>query len=292
MTGSGTVSGVLTGIDHLVHAVNDLEGCANAFRRLGFTLTPRGRHRDMATGNYCIMFPDDYLELMGIIEPDLPDRGLRDRMAAQGEGLDRVAFAVDEVEAAFRTLSTAGFAASGPIDLRRPLELPEGEVEPRFRLIRFDGGETPLLNGFICHHETPEITRRPEWLDHANGVTRILGLVAVAADPAALAEVWARLLGAGSLSETSNGVAMRVGPHLVEIARHDAVASLLPGLAPGDVPGIDRMLAMRLAVRDLGVTATVLGGNGIAFTEQPDDTLLVPSSATGGTVITFAAERE
>jgi len=285
-----TVSGVLRGIDHLVHAVDDLEGCADAFRRLGFTLTPRGRHRNMATGNYCIMFADDYIELMGIIDPDLPDRGLRDRMTAQGEGLDRCAFAVDDVDVAFTTLSAAGFNVNGPIDLRRPLELPEGEVEPRFRLIRFDGGETRLLNGFICYHDTPEITRRPEWLIHANGVTRILGLVAVAADPAALGADWARLLGADAIRETATGIEMQIGPHRVEIARHDAAQTALPGLSADDVPAIDRMLAMRLAVSDITATRDVLTANGVVFSEQADGSVFVPPVATGGTVITFCSE--
>lgn len=284
------VSGVLRGIDHLVHAVDDLEGCADAFRRLGFTLTPRGRHRNMATGNYCIMFADDYIELMGIIDPDLPDRGLRDRMVAQGEGLDRCAFAVDDVDAAFTTLSAAGFRVNGPIDLRRPLELPEGEVEPRFRLIRFDGNETRLLNGFICYHDTPEITRRPDWLTHANGVTRILGLVALAADPAALGAEWARLLGADAIDETATGITMQIGPHVVEIARHDTVQAVLPGLSTDDVPAIDRMLAMRLAVADIATTRDVLSGNGVVFSDQADGSIFVAPGVTGGTAVTFCSE--
>lgn len=284
------VSGVLRGIDHLVHAVDDLEGCAEAFRRLGFTLTPRGRHRNMATGNYCIMFAEDYIELMGIIDPELPDRGLRDRMTAQGEGLDRCAFAVDDVEAAFATLNAAGFRVNGPIDLRRPLELPEGEVEPRFRLIRFDGNETRLLNGFICYHDTPEITRRPGWLTHANGVTRILGLVAVAADPAALGAEWARLLGDDAIHETATGITMQIGSHAVEIARHDAVQVTLPGLSTDDVPAIDRMMAMRLAVSDIAATRGVLTGNGVVFSDQADGSVFVPPAATGGTAVIFSNE--
>ena len=286
----GTVSGVLRGIDHLVHAVEDLEDCATAFRRLGFTLTPRGRHRDMATGNYCIMFPDDYLELMGIVEPHLPDRGLRDRMAAQGQGLDRCAFAVDDVDAAFTTLAGAGFAVNGPLDLRRPLELPEGEVEPRFRLIRFDNNQTPLLNGFICFHDTPEITRRPDWLEHANGVTRVLGLVAVAGDPASYGRQWARLLGADAVQTTGKGVSMQVGPHVIDIARHDAVQTLLPDLAGDAIPAMDRMVAMRLGVRDTATTRAVLAGNGVSFVTQADGSMLVPASETGGTAVVFEPE--
>ncbi|MDF1720333.1 MAG: VOC family protein [Minwuia sp.] len=230
------VSGVLRGIDHLVHAVNDLEACASAFRKLGFTLTPRGRHRNMATGNYCIMFPDDYIELMGIVAPDKPDRGLRDRMAVQGEGLDRCAFAVADVDAAVATLSEAGFKTRGPLELRRPLELPEGEVEPRFRLIHFDGGEMPLLNGFICYHDTPEITRRPEWLTHANGVTRVVGLFGVADDATTVQPQWERILGKSAVSASQSGIHLSVGTHRIDIIHRENFSTVLPGVPASDLP--------------------------------------------------------
>ncbi len=290
MVGTTGVSGVLLGIDHLVHAVNDLESCATAFRRLGFTLTPRGRHRDMATGNYCIMFPDDYIELMGIVAPDRPDRGLRDRMAAQGEGLDRCAFAVANVDTAFKTLSEAGFRTRGPLDLRRPLELPEGEVEPRFRLIQFDGGEMPLLNGFICFHDTPEITRRPDWLSHPNGVKRIIGLFGVAECATDYQARWERVLGTGSVRTSDTGLHLTVGPHRIDIINRDRFQTVLPALPADDLPAVARMVGMVLAVDDLATTAEVLAKNAVAFMTQDDGTLLVPASETGGSVIVFCAD--
>jgi len=289
MDNGAGVSDVLLGIDHLVHAVDDLESCAAAFRKLGFTLPPRGRHRNMATGNYCIMFPDDYIELMGIVAPDKPDRGLRDRMAAQGQGLDRCAFAVADVDAAFATLSAAGFRTRGPLDLRRPLELPEGEVEPRFRLIQFDGGEMPLLNGFICYHDTPEITRRPDWLKHANGVTRIVGLFALADKAADVQPQWERVLGRSAVTTSDAGVHLTLGKHRIDLIDRGAFPTVLPELPVDDLPKVDRMVGMVLAVDDIAVTKDVLAKNGVRFIAQQDGTLLVPASETGGSVIVFMA---
>lgn len=284
------VSRVLRGIDHLVHAVDDLEGCATAFRKLGFTLTPRGRHRNMATGNYCIMFPDDYIELMGIVAPDMPDRGLRDRMTAQGEGLDRCAFAVADVDAAMTAFSEAGYKTRGPLDLRRPLELPEGEVEPRFRLIQFDGGEMPLLNGFICYHETPEITRRPDWLKHANGVSRIIGIFGVADDATRVQPQWRRTLGQGAVKTSDTGIHMTVGDHRIDIIHRAMVANVLPALPVNELPTVDRMVGMVLAVDDISATAGVLAGNGVKTLQQDDGTLLVPATETGGSVVIFRGD--
>ena len=50
------------GIDHAVVMVKDLDQAAENYRRLGFTVSPRGTHSaHMGSGNYTIMFQEDYL---------------------------------------------------------------------------------------------------------------------------------------------------------------------------------------------------------------------------------------
>ncbi|TMK28796.1 MAG: VOC family protein, partial [Alphaproteobacteria bacterium] len=60
----------IAGIDHVIIGVRDLERARMGWTRLGFTLTPRGRHLGQGTANYCIMFPRDYLELLGFVTRD------------------------------------------------------------------------------------------------------------------------------------------------------------------------------------------------------------------------------
>jgi len=55
----------LVGLDHAVIRVADLDRAAADFTRLGFTLTPRGRH-SLGTENHCMMFGFDYLELLWV----------------------------------------------------------------------------------------------------------------------------------------------------------------------------------------------------------------------------------
>ena len=153
----------IEGFDHLVVAVQDLEAARDGWARLGFTSTPRGRHRNLATGNYCIMFPDDYVELIGIVDPSMPDRGLMSRMEEGGEGFDRLAFAVRDVDATSAALNDSGIGHRGPIDLHRPLELPEGEVEPRFRLVHFEDQETTpacMASSAIMRHRRSRVANR------------------------------------------------------------------------------------------------------------------------------------
>ena len=60
----------IAGIDHVIIGVRDLERARMGWTRLGFTLTPRGRHLGQQTANYCIMFARDYLELLGFVARD------------------------------------------------------------------------------------------------------------------------------------------------------------------------------------------------------------------------------
>jgi catechol 2,3-dioxygenase-like lactoylglutathione lyase family enzyme len=50
----------ITGIDHTLVGVRDLEAARAAWSRLGFTVTPRGRHIGWGTGNYCVMLEEGY----------------------------------------------------------------------------------------------------------------------------------------------------------------------------------------------------------------------------------------
>src|SRR6188472_3287866 len=120
----------IAGIDHVIVGVSDLERARLGWSRLGFTLSPRGRHIGQGTANYCIMFPDDYVELLGIVDPnDLVQR--LDAFLAQSEGLMATAFAPDGTpEEARSALQRLQLHPSEPRPLGRRLELPEGAIEP------------------------------------------------------------------------------------------------------------------------------------------------------------------
>ena len=58
----------IANIDHPVIASADLDAARAAFERLGFTVPPRGSHIEWGTGNLCIMFPEDYIEVRGGVD--------------------------------------------------------------------------------------------------------------------------------------------------------------------------------------------------------------------------------
>src|SRR5229473_3195652 len=147
----------IAGIDHAIVAVRDLERARMGWTRLGFTLTPRGRHIGQGTANYCIMFGRDYLELLGFVERD--DYGHRlEAFLARREGAMSVAFAPErDAEATRAALVSLELHPTAPRALGRALELPAGSVTPRFSLLNLPADETPALDSFICGHLTPEL---------------------------------------------------------------------------------------------------------------------------------------
>src|SRR5258708_34450105 len=124
----------IAGIDHVIIGVRDLELARLGWSRLGFTLSPRGRHIGQGTANYCIMFPSDYLELLGIVDPhDFVQR--LDAFLVRREGAIATAFAPtgapEEVRPAPQGLQ---LHPSQPRPLARQLGRPEATVVPRLRL--------------------------------------------------------------------------------------------------------------------------------------------------------------
>jgi catechol 2,3-dioxygenase-like lactoylglutathione lyase family enzyme len=281
--------GGIAGIDHVVVGVRDLERARMAWTRLGFTLTPRGRHLGQGSANYCIMFARDYLELLGFVERDDYGERLAAFLAAR-EGPMSVAFApVGAAEEAAASLAARGLQPGEPRALGRQLELPEGTVVPRFTLVSLPAAETPALDAFICGHLTPELLRRPEWLIHPNGAIGLRAIHVVAPETAPLLPAYDRLFGLHEVTTTDAVASVRTGPHRLLFATPDDFETMHPGIdlaADFPVPGI---AALELAVRSRDATADYLAQWQIPFDELPDGRLAVPAGAANGTILFFAA---
>jgi catechol 2,3-dioxygenase-like lactoylglutathione lyase family enzyme len=183
----------ITGIDHPVAAVRDMDAARATYERLGFIVPPRGRHREWGTGNWCIQFARDYIELRGLIDPHKETHGL-DRFLEKGEGLMGVALGTVGAQSTHDQLVAAGLHPRPAKPLTRDFELPEGPITVSFVLSFLDPAETPGLGSVvICEHLTPERLRRPEWLQHPNGARRVRGLVGVASDLDGVAAAWEQL---------------------------------------------------------------------------------------------------
>jgi len=266
----------LSGIDHTLIGVLDLEAARDTWRHLGFTVTPRGRHIGWGTGNYCIMFQGDYVELLGIVDPTQFLNRLDTLLETRGEGLLGLAFAAassSDVHAAFPD------ATQPPKDLGRLLELPEGDVIPRFSLVHFNPEATPGIATFSCTHLTPEMLRRPEWLDHPNGVIGLDGVTVAAAEPSALVPAYAALFGDKALRSGSGRLEVKVGSHTLRFLSPDRLSRRYPAFGRASV--------MTVRCRDLEATRTFLGGQGIPLADAAGARLVIAPEQANGTVLEF-----
>ncbi len=85
-------------IDHVVINVRDeMPQAAAIFARLGFALTPPGRHT-LGSINHLAMFGPDYLELWGIPAGDKDQTGVMDWPT----GLNAVVFATEAADRRLR----------------------------------------------------------------------------------------------------------------------------------------------------------------------------------------------
>ena len=255
----------IDGFDHALVGVEDLEAARVAWQRLGFTTCPRGKHIGWGTANYCIMFPDDYLELLGIVDASQFVNNLDVFLADHGEGLLGMAFASDHIEELAEKLD--GQAQ----DLKRLLELPEGDVEPRFKLVHPPKGTLPGLSGFFCQHLTPQLMRRPEWLNHANGARRIAGITVAVDDVQAAVESYGRVFGSHNVHQGANEAWVKAGIGQMHLIGGETASGL-----------------MELSVEtcDLMATAAFLKDAGVSFTHSADGLSVAPEQANGA-VLTF-----
>jgi len=256
------------GIDHVVIAVRDLDRAEAQYRRLGFSLTPRGHHLKLGSYNHCTMFAEDYVELLA---QGTPPRPALDRFLKMREGILGIALRTADARRTFAELRQQGVAIAEPVDFGRPVDTAAGQREARFTTTELDNDSTAGLRVFFCEHKTPELVWLPQYLTQPNGVTGLAGLTVVDAN-ATLARPLGQALGeaAGAIEYLAPGAA----------AERFAGDPILAAAAP-------YVAALRLRVRDRAATARFLAGAGIPARTIEGGALQVSSRDAMGAVIEF-----
>lgn len=267
---------IIDGLDHVIVGVADLEQAHRQWQRLGFTVTPRGRHKGWGTANYCVMFAEGYVELLGVVDPAEYTYGLDRFLVEHGEGMIGLAYETADERRTHDGLKAAGLAEDPPRDLSRLLELPEGTVEPAFRLVHPTPRDALGGGAFVVRHMTPEMIRRPEWLAHANGARRLALVTVAVADPAPVAEAWRRLLGPAAVAEDDAGATVRIGGGVVHFGRAE------PGMREGPV-------GIGVAVAEPEEARALLDANRIPYEAGPEG-IDVPPEAANGVALSFLPE--
>ena len=270
-------------IDHVVVNVRDrIDEGADGYRRLGFTLTPRGYH-SLGSMNHLAMFGTDYLELIAA-RPG--DTGRPEIMAAP-EGLNGLVFASEDAAATYAALTAQGVAAAAPLQFTRPVDLPEGAQNATFRTVHLAARETGLGRLYFCQHLTRDLVWRDEWRHHANGTLGVARTVIAARDPAALGDLFARAFGAASVRPMDGGRTLAAGLARIDVLTPDAVAARFGEAAPDGGLRSEYMAALTLRTLSLEQAAAALAG--IAGVRTEADRVVVPAGAAFGAALEFVA---
>ncbi|MFB6461920.1 VOC family protein [Bradyrhizobium tunisiense] len=277
------------GIDHAVVMVQDLDAAAENYRRLGFTVSPRGTHSaHMGTGNYTIMFDPDYMELLGVLaatEHNAPARAFLDK---RGEGIERIAFTAVDSAAGAEEIRARGLTPIGPTDFERPVTLPDGTVSAaKFRTFMWPTAEAPGgVRIFACQHKTRETVWIPELMKHANAAKRIKQILIATPEPAQEAAHLGRLIDREPKAETDGAVTVPSGGDRADFVylTLEQLGKRYPGVP---LAGLAERggAALVLVSGDLAATEKALGSAAV----RSGHAICVPPAKANGTLLAFVA---
>lgn len=275
------------GLDNVVVAVRDLDAAGETFRRLGFVPTPRGHHPEWGTANLCLMFPDDYLELIAAEGPGAEAAQVR-TFVARREGAMELSFATADGAASAQSLRAAGLAVGTPRSLSRRLDDADGTTL-MFSELPLPPGATPGVTARLVQHLTRERLRFAEWLRHPNGATGIVSVTVVVDEPAHLAPAWDGVFGPHAATPTDQTLAVHTGRGLIFLTRPEDLTQLHPDAELDEPPPPPAIVAVTLRVADTDAAARLLADEGVEFTRDAEGTVRVPPSEACGVYLELTA---
>jgi hypothetical protein len=281
------------GLDHIVHAVRDLDAAADLYRRIGFTVGARNRH-PWGTHNRLVQLRGFFLELLTVAEPKkLADDGFstlfgrfNQSFLAAHEGFSVLILESQDAVADAASFRTSGIAASDVLRFEREGTRPDGTaVKVGFSLVFARDSHAPNVGFAVCQQHFPENFWNPAFQQHANGVDGIAGAVLVAENPTDLHIFLSAFTGERELFATSSGITAPTPRGDIRVM--DAAAFRAHyGIAPPAITAGARLAAVRFHAADLDALSSRLAREGVAFSRHMG-VLVVPAAAALGATLVF-----
>ncbi len=284
------------GLDHIVHAVRDLDAGADLYRRLGFTVGARNRH-PWGTHNHIVQLPGFFIEVLTMSEPDKLGvggfsalfGGYNQRFLEQHEGFSLLILESADAAADARAFEAAKIAASEVMRFERDGTRPDGKpMKVAFSLAFARDALAPAHNFAVCQQHYPENFWNPAWQHHANGVTGVGGVVIVADNPSDHHIFCSAFVGERELQSTSAGITLTTPRGDLQVMAPAAFADHF-GVAAPDVTAGGRLAALRLASSDLAVTDAALASGGFTPVRRMNRLVVPPEQALGAALVFEAA---
>ena len=272
----------VNGIDHLVIRVRDLDASEALYRKLGFALTPRGFHAGRGSANHTApMQGGNYIELL-----HLPSGGDVDFFPDR-EGPVAIALAPTDSRTTYAELGALGYDVEPPLELSRPVHLPEGVREARFLNASFPHIAPEAVRWFACQHFTRELVFRPEWQSHANGAERLVEAIVVHPSPVELRVTYAKLFGE-AVQYDRDRLVIKLGEDEVAFMSPGAFQARFSVLSPVDLSK-GWFAGAVFRVGSLEQVEDVLSRAGVDFSRTPSGSIVAPPSEAAGALLEFVA---
>jgi catechol 2,3-dioxygenase-like lactoylglutathione lyase family enzyme len=278
MQGDGSI------LDHVVINVQTrLDAGVAAYKNLGFTLTERGHHT-LGTSNHLALFQQDYVELLGVeANRPAPAWGI----VANAIGIQALAFKTSDADTLYRRLTENRQPVQPPEAFSRPVKLPEGTFDAKFRVVGVEPSPIAGVHIFFCQHLTPQLVWRRKWQSHDNGATGIAHVSLAVADPKRAGDAFARLIGVEAQRPIAGGLEIEAGGVSVRFLTHDGVRrSLGPALPAEPQAGV---VGLGVRTRSLQAAAEALSRARVRPAIASDDRIAVAAADAMGVVLEFVA---
>jgi len=259
------------GLDHIVHAVRDLEAGADLYRRLGFTVGARNRH-PWGTHNHVIQLPGFFVELLTVVEPEkLGSDGFsinfgrfNQSFLARREGLSFLLLESTDAASDALSFQAAGIAASEALRFERKGTRPDGtKVRVGFSVAFARDRHAPEIGFGVCQHRFPENFWNAVFQRHI---------------------FLSAFTGERELHATSSGITASTPRGDIKVMDAAAFANHF-GVAAPDISGGARLAALRFHVRDRGALLAALAPGGITYTSHMNAIVVGAEAAMGATLI-------
>jgi hypothetical protein len=287
------------GLDHIVHAVRDLDAAAEFYRRAGFTVGARNRH-PWGTHNRLVQLKDFYIEILTVAEPEkiVPHSPLSFSFGAfhrdflgHKQGLDMILLNSRDAIVDARSFETAKIGNCEVFDFAREGFKPDGTpVKLAFSLVFASDPRSPQVAFAACQHHFPENFWNPDFQTHLNDARSVLGAVMVAEKPADHRIFLEAFTGVGDSLPNQTSVTIRTANGNIDVVRATSFRDKFG--VPPQIEGEGMTLnGLRIAVDEVDRVEALLQRHDVASQRHGGCLTVSPDTAYGATLIFETPER-
>jgi catechol 2,3-dioxygenase-like lactoylglutathione lyase family enzyme len=284
------------GLDHIVHAVRDLDAAAEFYRRMGFTIGARNRH-SWGTHNHVVQLPGFFIELLTVAEPEKLGEDDISRLFGrfnqsfieQGDGFSMLLLESKDADGDVEAFRQAGIAASDKKShFEREAKGPDGApIKVGFSLAFAEDKCAPSVHFATCQQHHPQNFWNPAFQTHANGVKNIRGVVMVAGDVGAHSKFIAALTGVDAANfHKADGEISAATPRGTLSVMSPKRFELMFGAPAANASQVGRLAAVRFEVGDVAKTGRFFGKAALPHRSY-DGGLVIDASDALGACMSF-----